>query len=111
MTGSRLSFVLALLVLTAGCKDLGEPSTDDIVNYEGTIIQQSTETFETFLIESDIPFQNQRTFYPLNLGSAFEIDGLRIRFSGNIEIAPNAIYAHPPIRLSHIELIKRWSAG
>jgi hypothetical protein len=104
MTRSRLSIVLGLLVLIAGCKDLGEPSTDDMANYRGTIIEQWTGTF---LIESDISFQNQRTFYPLNLDSAFKRDGLRIRFSGKIDIDPTAQYILPPIRLSHIELLAR----
>jgi hypothetical protein len=105
MKRSKLFVVPLLFVLTAGCKDLGEPSTDDIVNYSGTIIQ---ETAQSFLIESDTAFENHlKTFYPLNLENPFKIGGLRLRFSGKIETAPFAQYAHPNIRLSRMELIER----
>jgi hypothetical protein len=105
MKASRFSFVLFLFIFTAGCKDLVEPSTDDIVNYSGTIIQ---ETAQSFLIESDTAFENHlKTFYPLNLDNAFKTSGLRVRFSGKIETDPTAYYMHPPIRLSRMDLIER----
>ena len=95
--------MLLLVSLTAGCEDMGTPATDDIVNYSGTIIQ---ETAQSFLIESDIPFENYlKTLYPVNLEHAFKKGGLRVRFSGQIETASNASYAYPDIRLSRMELI------
>lgn len=105
MRRSKLPFVLVLFVLMTGCKDLGEPSTDDMVNYEGTIVHTSSESY---LIITDIAFENHmEIFFPLNLPDTFKRDGFRIRFSGNIEADPNAYYSYPPIRLSRVELIER----
>jgi hypothetical protein len=105
MRRSRLSFMLVLFVLTAGCKDLGEPSTDDMVNYRGTIVQESSQSY---LIKTDIAFENHmNTFCPLDLPDTFKRGGLRVRFSGKIEAAPNAYYIYPPIRLSRMELIEQ----
>ena len=105
MKGLRLISVLALLVLTAGCRHPAEPSSDDMANYRGTIIEQWAGTF---LIESDVAFQNYgKTFYPLNLDNAFKINGFRVLFSGKIEIDPTAQYILPPIRLSRIKSIMR----
>jgi hypothetical protein len=103
MTKLALLLVLVLLVFPAGCGDVGEPSTDDIVNYRGTIIQESAQVF---LIESDASSENHlKTFYPLNLPEKYKQDGLRIQFSGKIEIDPTAFYIYPAIRLSRIEQI------
>jgi len=105
MRRSRLYLVLILFTLLAGCKDLGQPSSDDMIDYRGTVSQQSPETF---FIESDIAFENHfKTFYPLNLGDTFKRDGLRIRFSGKIEIDPTCECIVPPIRLSRVELLER----
>lgn len=105
MKGARLSVVLALSILTAGCGDLGEPSADDVVNCRGTIIQTSPATY---LIESDVTVQkNATTYYPLNLPGAFKRNGLRIRFSGRLEVDPTAQYLYAPLRLSRIEAIER----
>lgn len=105
MRALRLSLVLVLFILTAGCEDLGEPSTDDMVNYDGTIVQESSQSY---LIRTDIAFEDYlNTFYPLNLPDTFKRGGLRIRFSATLEIAPNAYYIYPPVRLLCIELIKR----
>jgi len=105
MKGARLSVVLALSILTAGCGDLGEPSADDVVNRMGTIVAMSPATY---LIVSDVTAQkNATTYYPLNLPDAFKRDGLRIRFSGRIEADPAAQYLYAPLRLSRIEAIER----
>jgi hypothetical protein len=105
MRRSRLSLVLVLFVLTASCKDLGEPSTDDIINYKGTIVQESSQSY---LIRTDIAFENHmKTFFPLNLPDTFKRGGLRVRFGGKIEAAPNAQYIYLPIRLSSMELIEQ----
>jgi hypothetical protein len=88
------------MVFVPACEDLGEPSTDDVVDSSGTIIQRSSETF---LIQSDAAFQQKgTTFYPLNLPDEFRRDGLRIRFSGKLEVDPTALYLYIPIRLSRI---------
>jgi hypothetical protein len=105
MRRSHLYLLPIVLTLLAGCKDLGEPSSDDVINYRGTVSQQSPETF---FIESDIAFENHlKTFYPLNLGDTFRRDGLRIRFSGKIEIDPTSEYIVPPIRLSRVVLLEQ----
>lgn len=92
-------------MLAAGCAYLGEEPTNDLIDYTGTIIQ---ETPQSFLIESDTALDNYfKTFYPLNLPDTFKRNGLRIRFSGNIEIEPTGMYRYPPIRLSRVASIGR----
>ena len=95
--------IVSIFSLAAGCADLGEQPNDDLVDYTGTIIQETTQSF---LIKSDAAFENYlKTFYPLNLPNAFKEDGLRICFSGNIEIDPTTLYRYPPIRLTRITSI------
>ena len=96
--------LLALFALAVGCQDFGQPSDDDILNFTGTIIE---ETVDFYVIHSDTPFQNSSTFYPLNLPNSFKRDGLRIRFSGRVEISPNAQYLHLPLKISAIEALPR----
>jgi hypothetical protein len=105
MRRSLLYLVPIVFILLAGCKDLGEPSSDDMTDYRGTVSQQSREIF---FIESDIAFENHfKTLYPLNLGDTFKRDGLRIRFSGKIEIDPTCECIVPPIRLSRVVLLRQ----
>lgn len=105
MRRSHRYLVPILFTLLAGCKDLGEPSSDDMTDYRGTVSQQSPETC---FMESDIAFENHlKTFYPLNLRDTFKRDGLRIRFSGKIEIDPTCEYVVPRIRLSRVELLEQ----
>lgn len=102
-SGIKGVIIVSLFSLAAGCADLGEQANNDLVDYTGTVIQEPTQSF---LIESDAAFDaNLKTFYPLNLPDVFKQDGLRIRFSGNIEIDPTALYRYPPIRLSRIASI------
>ena len=100
MLANRVFFLLMLPFVAVGCADLGEPSLDDFVNSPGTIIQDS---FGLFLITTD-PGVNGgfTTLYPLNLPDNLKSAGLRIRFSGGYEIAPNVRYRYPPIRLSRV---------
>jgi hypothetical protein len=98
-----ISVGVLLLSVTSGCTDLGEPSSDDIINSTGTII---LEHAQFFLIRSDVALEGHlQTFYPLNLPEDFRRGGLRVRFSGSIEVDSTVQYAFPPIRLSRIELI------
>jgi hypothetical protein len=91
------SLLVALSTIVLGCSDLGEPTNDDLVDFTGTIVQDSPQTF---LIETDVAYQNLKTFYPLNLETEFRTDGLRVRFSGKIEVESYVDYIWPNIRLS-----------
>jgi len=103
MRRSIFSHVLLLLVFVAGCQDLGQPLTDDMLNYTGTIIEKNTGFY---LIESDMPLQQGKMFYPTNLPESFKRDGLRVRFSGSIDALPGVEYLYPPLKLSSIAVIQ-----
>ena len=102
----RSVLTLSVLVVFAGhipgCKELGESITNDIINHTGVIVQKSSQFY---VIRSDVPFQNTSEFYPVNLASSFQRDGLRIRFSGNIEDQPGLDYLYVPVRLTSIQAI------
>ena len=59
-------FMLMIVLLSIfGCHDLGQPSSDDMVNFKGTVVDKGANFF---VINTDVQFQNQITFYPENLG-------------------------------------------
>lgn len=94
-----------LLICVGSCKDLGAPPDVDLVNQTGTIVQESTQTC---LIRCDHQVLKQGTVLsPVNLPDPFKRTGLRIRFSGNIEVDPLTQYLYPPLRLTAIEELAR----
>ncbi len=102
---SRFSLALILPLFVMGCKDNGVQPNDDMVNFTGTVILESAQTY---LIRSDVPYQKTvTTFYPLNLTALYRQNGLRIRFSANVEADPWAQYIWLPIRLSSVEILIR----
>jgi len=93
-----------ILGLFCGCSDLGEqPVTLEIDNMPGTVL----ELFPQFyVIQCDVPLQIAvQTFYPRNLPEAFRKNGLRVRFSGNIESGAGMDYLYVPVTLVSIELL------
>jgi hypothetical protein len=102
MRRSILLSSLLMFVMLSACKDLGEePRTLDIIGGTGIVIEQSVQFY---IIQSDFPLQiGVRTFYPMNLPDTFRKNGLRVRFSGRVEIDPTAQYLYCPLRLSSIE--------
>ncbi len=101
---AAISIALVLPLLVIGCRDIGVQPNYDMVNFTGTVILESTQTY---LIRSDLPYQNTVTFYPLNLAAPYRQNGLRIRFSANVEVEPNVMYIALPIRLSSVEILIR----
>jgi hypothetical protein len=105
MMRARFPLMVVLLMSAVSCRDLGTPSDNDVINQTGTVIQESAQSY---VIRNDAAFQKQgATFYPLNLTEPFKRDGLRIRFSGNIEADPFAQYIYPPLRITAIEELMR----
>ncbi len=101
---AKFCTMLVLPLLVIGCGDLGVQPGYDMVNFTGTVILESAQTY---LISSDVPYQNTVTFYPLNLAAPYRQHGLRIRFSANVEVEPNAMYIALPVRLSSVEILIR----
>ncbi len=101
---AAFSIMLVLPLLLIGCGDLGVQPSYDMVKFTGTVILESAQTY---LIRSDVPYQNTVTFYPLNLAALYRQNGLRIRFSANVEVQPNVMYIALPIRLSSVEILIR----
>jgi len=99
---------LLFLILSASvvsCADLGVPTPpDDISNFTGTVVKQSGDFY---LIYSDTRYQGASIFFPENLSSSFRSDGLRIRFSGRLNILPNVQYAYAPLTLTFISIIQQ----
>ncbi len=101
---AAFSIALILPLLVIGCRDNGVQPSYDMVDFTGTVILESSQTY---LIRSDVPYQNTLTFYPLNLAAPYRQNGLRIRFSADVEVDPNAMYIALPIRLSSLEILVR----
>ena len=91
--------ILVVAISFIGCTDLGEPRTDEISNYTGTIVEKNAGQF--YLIESDVQF-GKRIFLPTNLSVFLRRDGLRVCFGGTIDHDPFIDYIYPLIRLSYI---------
>jgi hypothetical protein len=105
MMRGRILLMWLLLIPAAGCTDLGEPPAVDLVNQTGTIVRDSAQFY---LIRCDTQVLKQGTLlFPLNLTDPFKRDGLRIRFSGNLEVDPLTQYLYPPLRLTAIEELIR----
>jgi hypothetical protein len=108
MRGTMLlvSALTGIVVSLSGCTDFGvqpiPPVPDDVVDATGTIVEPSADYF---LIKADPTLSKPQgwTFYPLNLPETFKIDSLRVRFSGKVEVLPNAQYLYTPLRISSIK--------
>jgi hypothetical protein len=96
---NRKAVLCCLTLLIAGCSDLGEAPRDEFVNYFGTIVDHGAGVF---LLESDQPIALAHTVYPTNLPPEFQRDGMRVIFSGRLDILPGVRYIYLPLKLSSI---------